>query len=80
MLYSLASVAAGAFTRVGLVDAVEVGTEANLAGAHLRDDGADRSVGAGMGGKQYSTLLLYSTLCYNETVLQLNCSTTNCST
>jgi hypothetical protein len=50
-LYSLASVAVGIFTRVGLVDAIEVGTEANLIGAYLRDDGANHSVNTGMDNK-----------------------------
>jgi hypothetical protein len=44
VLCGLASVAALAFVGIGLVDGVEVSAQANLAGAHLRDDGAYRSV------------------------------------
>ena len=44
MLYRLSSAAALVFVCVGLVNSVEVGTEADLAYAHLCDHGADRSV------------------------------------
>ena len=47
--YRLSSVAALALVGVGFVDGVEVGPEADLAGAHLCDHGADRAVCSDMG-------------------------------
>lgn len=52
VLHCLASVAALTLVSVGLVDGVEVSAQADLAGAHLRNDRADRSVCAYMGGEE----------------------------
>ena len=49
MLHCLASVAALALVSVDLVDGVEVCAQADLAGAHLGNDRADRSVYSYMG-------------------------------
>lgn len=46
--YCLAFVTALAFSGVGLVDGMEVGAQADFAGAHLRDNRADRSVCSSM--------------------------------
>ena len=39
----LGSLVTGALFGLGLVDSIEVSSQANLAGPHLADDGADRS-------------------------------------
>lgn len=44
MLHRLSSAATLALVGIGLVNGVEVGTEADLARTHLCDHGADRSV------------------------------------
>ena len=51
-MHCLASVSALAFVCVGLVNGLEVGAQADLASAHLRDDRADCSVCANVCGER----------------------------
>jgi hypothetical protein len=48
MLYRLASMAVGTFVRVGFIDGVKIGAIAYFTRKYLRDDGADRTMSAGM--------------------------------
>ena len=51
MSYVLAAKAAGTLIRVGPVDGVEICGQTDLAGAHLRGDRTDRSMGADVYGQ-----------------------------
>ena len=68
MLHGLASIAVWAIARICFVNGVEVGTEADLACTHLRNDRADYPVYACLQGEQSfsdRTPSLYRSLPYS---------------